>query len=154
VVAGGEEVRWGAQRAPEIESKGLGSEHRLGLVNLFKNASWAHQTVYSACLVHTGQRIAERGSAHAQPVHRTVHSAVSGELRQREFLKFLKFFYLILNQTKSQLISTKNNTCWDRYWYPHIFSHNFLIVFRENSQMVRFALWLCTRGFMNVLSFE
>jgi hypothetical protein len=22
------------------------------------------------------------------------------------------------------LISTQKNTCWDRYWYPHIFSHN------------------------------
>ena len=36
-----------------------------------------------------------------------------------------EYFYLILNQTKSQLISTQKNTCWHMYWYPHIFSHIF-----------------------------
>jgi hypothetical protein len=36
-----------------------------------------------------------------------------------------QIFYLNFNQTKSQLIITQKNTCWDRYWHPHIFSHNF-----------------------------
>jgi hypothetical protein len=36
-----------------------------------------------------------------------------------------EIFLEILNQTKSQLISTQKNACWDRYWYPHIFSHIF-----------------------------
>jgi hypothetical protein len=49
-----------------------------------------------------------------------VHTGLSGESRQRENLDF-EFFYLVFNQTKSQLIITRNNTCWDRYWHPHIF---------------------------------
>jgi hypothetical protein len=49
-----------------------------------------------------------------------VHTGLSGEPRQRENLDFFEFFYLVPNQTKSQLIITQNNTCWDRYWHPHI----------------------------------
>jgi hypothetical protein len=40
-----------------------------------------------------------------------------------------QIFYLVFNQTKSQLIITQKNTCWDRYWHPHIFSHNFQNIF-------------------------
>jgi hypothetical protein len=47
----------------------------------FKNELWAHRTVYSACPVHTGQRTGEGVLARARPVHRTVHSAVSGAHR-------------------------------------------------------------------------
>jgi hypothetical protein len=39
--------------------------------------------------------------------------------------EIFQIFYLVSNQTKSQHIITQNNTCWDRYWHPHIFSHNF-----------------------------
>jgi hypothetical protein len=67
------------QRVGNEVSTGSGSGS--GWETFFKNASWAHRTVYSACLVHTGQRTAERGSARAQPVHQTVHSAMSGAHR-------------------------------------------------------------------------
>jgi hypothetical protein len=39
--------------------------------------------------------------------------------------EIFQIFYLNFNQTKSQLIITQKNTCWDRFWHPHIFSHNF-----------------------------
>jgi hypothetical protein len=71
-----------------INEPGLGS----GREEFFKNRVWAHQTVYSACPVHTGQRTVavrcttgqrtEKGVFSARlPVHRTLHSAVSGAHR-------------------------------------------------------------------------
>jgi hypothetical protein len=47
----------------------------------------------------------------------------------RENFEIFQIFYLVFNQTKSQLIITQNNTFWDRYWHPHIFSHNFQNIF-------------------------
>jgi hypothetical protein len=113
-----------------------------GEEKFFKNQIWAHRTVYSACPVHTGQRTVAVRWATGQrtgkriwsawlPVHRTLHSAVSGAHRTVRWaqtegsFEIFQFFYLISNQTKSQLIIRQNNTCWDRYWHPHIFSHNF-----------------------------
>jgi hypothetical protein len=98
--------------------------------NFFKNELWAHRTVYSACPVHTGQRTGKRRSARARPVHQTVHSAVSGTpdcpvSPDRGNFDIFQIFYLVFNQTKSQLIITQKNTCWDRYWHPHIFSRYF-----------------------------
>jgi hypothetical protein len=96
-----------------------------------KNVLWAHRTAYSACPVHTGQRTEEKEICARQPVHRTVHSEVSGAhgtvrwAQTEGIFEIFQICYLILNQTKSQLISTQKNTCWDWYWYPHIFSHIF-----------------------------
>jgi hypothetical protein len=51
--------RWG-RIARDREEGGAGRESvplaRLRAGGLFKNAIWAHRTVYSACPVHTGQR--------------------------------------------------------------------------------------------------
>jgi hypothetical protein len=83
----------------------------------------------------TWQRTGESGSARSRPVHRIVHSAVSGAHGTVRWAQtegrfgFFEFFYLVPNQTKSQLINTQNNTCWDRYWHPHIFSHNWQNIF-------------------------
>jgi hypothetical protein len=52
-----------------------------GLEAIFLNAIWAHRTVYSAYPVHTGQRTGERNFSARLPVHRTLHSAVSGAHR-------------------------------------------------------------------------
>jgi hypothetical protein len=52
--AGGEEIaRSRGQRELAVRSVPLA---RLRAGGLFKNAIWAHRTVYSACPVHTGQR--------------------------------------------------------------------------------------------------
>jgi hypothetical protein len=76
-------------REQQVEKKSLGAI-RAGKFFL-KNQLWAHRTVYSVCPVHTGQRtVAVRwttgqGSTErdlrTQPVHRTLHSAVSDAQR-------------------------------------------------------------------------
>jgi hypothetical protein len=94
----------------------------------FKNRLWVHRTIYSVYPVHTGQHTRKWDLCARLPVHRTLHSSVSGAhqtVRWAQTEGNFQIFYLVLNQTKSQLIITQNNTCWDRYWYPHIFSHNF-----------------------------
>jgi hypothetical protein len=80
----------------------------------------AHRTAHSSCPVN----------------HRTAPSRKGICLRaagapdypvspDRENFEIFQTFYLVFNQTKSQLIITQKNTCWDMYWHPHIFSHNF-----------------------------
>jgi hypothetical protein len=71
-----ETEREAGQRGEEM-SLGSGS----GREGFFKNRVWAHRTVYSACPVHTGQRTGKWSSSARQPVHRTLHSAVSGAHR-------------------------------------------------------------------------
>jgi hypothetical protein len=142
-VAGGQELTPETERGSGQRGNRAWPRAQAGK-RFFKNRLWAHRTVYSACPVHTGQRtVAVRWTtehrtgegvlARARPVHRTVHSAVFGAHRtvrwpqtEGSFENF-EFFYLVFNQTKSQLIITQTNTCWDRYWHPHIFSHNFQI---------------------------
>jgi hypothetical protein len=63
-----------------------------------KNTSWAHQTVYSACSVHTGQCTSEMGSA---PARRC--TGLSGEPRQRGFWKFSNFLSELLTKPNPNL---------------------------------------------------
>jgi hypothetical protein len=79
-------ARWEAPRARESRERARergGNVPTLGSggERFFKNTLWAHQTGTIDCLMHTGQRTAERGCARAWPVHQTVHSAVSGAHR-------------------------------------------------------------------------
>ena len=139
--AGGERRIAREQRA-RVERKKLSQATGSGREGFFKNGVWAHRTVYSACPVHTGQRTVavwwttgqrtgERGTGarvagapdSAQcSVRCTPDCPVSPD---RGNFEIVQIFYLVFNQTKSQLIITQKNTCWDRYWHPHIFSHNF-----------------------------
>jgi hypothetical protein len=69
----------------------LASGTGTGRESFFKNRLWAHQTIYSACPVHTGQRIGKgdpraRGRCTGQcTVQCPVHTGLSDEPRQREF---------------------------------------------------------------------
>jgi hypothetical protein len=89
----GLELAGGGEKSPEIERTEVGGQREtpclgLGRGRFFKNRLWSHQTVYSACPVHTGHRTVAvwwttghgtgKGVLRARPVHRTVHSAVSG----------------------------------------------------------------------------
>jgi hypothetical protein len=129
-----------AERARErrsSEASGSGAGWRpflkrdMGAPDSLQCLSGAHQTAHSSCPVN--HRTAHRkGSSCARAagapdsaqfsVRCTPDCPVS--LDRGKIWNF-EFFYLVFNQTKSQLIITQNNTCWDRYWHPHIFSHNF-----------------------------
>jgi hypothetical protein len=107
-------------------------KRNMGAPDSLQCLSGAHWTTHSSCLVnhrtaHRRRRSCSRaaGAPDSCTVQCPVHTGLSGEPRQRENFEIFKFFYLVFNQTKSQLIITQNNTCWDRYWHPHIFSHNF-----------------------------
>jgi hypothetical protein len=78
------------ERQREAEEKC--SAQSSGGERFFKNRIWAHRTVHSVCPVHTGQRTVAVWWTTGQrtgkwilsarlPVHRTVHSAVSGAHR-------------------------------------------------------------------------
>jgi hypothetical protein len=106
-------------------------KHIMGAPDSLQCLSGAHRTAHSSCPVNHLTTHRRKGSARGGDwcigqctVQCPVHTGLSGEPRQREF-EISQIFYLIFNQTKSQLIITQNNTCWDRYCHPHIFSHNF-----------------------------
>jgi hypothetical protein len=82
-VAGGGEVTGGGEGdARETErNRGSVSAPGSGGERFFKNGVWTHRTVYSACPVHTGQRTEKWSLSARLPVHRTLHSAVSGAHR-------------------------------------------------------------------------
>jgi hypothetical protein len=137
--------RWGGEspknreRSVEKRLPGLGlgrgedfRKHIMGASDSLQCMSGAHRTAHGSCSVNhrTVQcgkgdlRVPAGAPDSAQcSVWCTPDCPVSPD--RGSFLKFLRFFYLVLNQTKSQLISTQKNSCWDRYWYPHIFSHIF-----------------------------
>jgi hypothetical protein len=60
MVAAGGDRRRGGNRQRESSGRWLGNKTEVsgsvGLEAVFKNARWAHRTVYSACPVHTGHR--------------------------------------------------------------------------------------------------
>jgi hypothetical protein len=102
VVGEGEEERriaWNREEPGQAARRGKGSlASGAGKERFFKNRLWAHQTVYSACPVHTGQHtVAVRWSSTIADLcapsrctgHCTVqcpvHTGLSGEPRQREF---------------------------------------------------------------------
>jgi hypothetical protein len=110
-------------------SVGLGAvflKREMGTPDSLQCLSGAHRTAHSSCPVN--HRTAHRRIGLARGCRCTghctvqcpVHTGLSGEPRQRGVWKILNFFYLTPNQTKSQLLITQNNTCWDRYWHPHI----------------------------------
>ena len=163
ITAGGHR-RW---RQEETDKQ----EQRAGAARVKETEAWPRARAERAFLKthygHTGQRTITvwcptgQGRTVAKPralsrctrhciVQCPVHTGLSGEPRLRADLNFRG----ILNQTKSQLISTQKNTYWDRDWYPHIFSHIFSkycaigqIVFREIKQMVRFCIWVLHQRF-------
>jgi hypothetical protein len=53
----------------------------MGAPDSLQCLSGAHRTTHNSCPVNHRTRTAERGSARARPVHRTVHSAVSSAHR-------------------------------------------------------------------------
>jgi hypothetical protein len=93
--------------------------------------SRAHRTAHKSCSVNHRTAHRRRGSARVAAgapdsaqcsVRCTPDCPVSPN---RGNFEIFEIFYLVFNQTKSQLIITQKNTCWDRYYHPHIFSHNF-----------------------------
>jgi hypothetical protein len=107
----------------------------MGAPDSLQCLSGAHRTAHSSCPMNHWTAHRKMGSAHA--------AAGASDIAQcsvrcipdcpvsldRGKFEIFEIFYLVFNQTKSQLIITQNNTCWDRYWHPHIFSHNFLKYF-------------------------
>jgi hypothetical protein len=100
----------------------------MGAPDSLQCLSGAHWTSHSSCPVnhraaHSRKRICARGWCTGQcSVRCTPDCPVSPD---RGNFENFQNFYLVFNQTKSQLIIAQKNTCWDRYWHPHIFSHNF-----------------------------
>jgi hypothetical protein len=71
-----------------IDGLGLGKDFLkrvMGTPDSLQCLSGAHRTAHSSCPVNhrTGEH--RNRSARAQPVHRTLHNAVSDEPRHREF---------------------------------------------------------------------
>jgi hypothetical protein len=99
---------------------GLFLKRVMGAPDGLQCQSGAHRTV------HMRKRICARAAsapASAQcSVRCTPDCSVSPN---RGDFEIFQIFDLNFNQTKSQLIITQKNTCRDRYWHPHIFSHNF-----------------------------
>jgi hypothetical protein len=93
--------------------------------------SGAHRTAHSSCPVnhrtaHSRRGICTRAAGAPNSAQCSVRCTPSCPVNPgRGNFEIFQIFYLNFNQTKSQLIITQKNTCWDRYWLPHIFSHNF-----------------------------
>jgi hypothetical protein len=107
----------------------------LGLEAFFKNALWAHRTVYNVSPVnhltaHRGKWICSLAAGAPDSPQCSVRCTRDCPVSpDRGNFENFQIFYLVFNQTKSQLIITQKNTCWDRYWHPHIFSHNWQNIF-------------------------
>jgi hypothetical protein len=134
VIIRGAEKRQRTENERPLAQLGLEADflkHVMGAPDSLQCLSGAHRTTHSSCLVNhrTAHRKMDlkRAAASAPDIAQcsvrcTPDCPVSPD--KGKTWNF-EFFYLVFNQTKSQLIITQNNTCWDRYWHPHIFSHNF-----------------------------
>jgi hypothetical protein len=116
----------GAKEQRKIVASGSGAgwrpflKHHMGAPDSLQCLSGAHRTAHrkgSSCACATGAPDSAQCSVRCTPD--------CPMTTDRGKFEIFEFFYLVFNQTKSQLIITQINTCWDMYWHPHIFSHNF-----------------------------
>jgi hypothetical protein len=131
VIAAGEQRGKSRQRASELREKrepvararaeGLFLKKCImGTPDSLQCLSGPHRTAHSSCPMNHQTAHSRKGiCARATGAPDCPVSPDRGDF------EIFQSFYLNFNQTKSQLIITQKNTCWYRYWYPHIISHNF-----------------------------